>query len=435
MKTPRAHPISWRLFAVLASLFVLLAAGCTTRGIGVTASSVTAYENAWWFTGTAFERRTMYVADGRFVTRPPRIDAVVDLDGGYVVPPFAEAHNHNVEPSARVEAVLQSYLAAGVFYVQNPNSLPRARGALAGLINRPGGIDVAFAHVGLTGPGGHPGPVADRNVERGVWTPEDAEGAFFATVSDHAALDRVWPGLLRARPDLVKVYLLYSDEYEPRLLDPATVGWRGLDPALLPEIVRRAQAADLRVAAHVETAADFHEAVAAGVHQIAHLPGFRGDPATALPDPSRYEIAEADARLAAQRNIVVVTTIAGLARYADEQGDSGLRRTADRLHKTNLETLRKHGVAIAIGSDEYGDTSVGEALYLRELGVFGPAELLRIWTETTARTIFPARRIGRLEPGYEASFLSLAGDPLADFSMVKQIRLRVKQGQVIDVPR
>lgn len=186
--------------------------------------------------------------------------------------------------------------------------------------------------------------------------------------------------------------------------------------------------------AHVESAADFHAAVAAGVDQIAHLPGFRGDPAAALPGPSRYEIREADARMAGRRNIAVVTTIAGLARDADEQRDPVLRRAADRLYTANLEMLRKQGVPIAVGSDEYGDTSVGEALYLHALGVFRPAELLRMWTETTARTIFPNRLIGRLEPGYEASFLSLSGNPLADFSAVKQIRLRVKQGRVIDVP-
>jgi imidazolonepropionase-like amidohydrolase len=131
--------------------------------------------------------------------------------------------------------------------------------------------------------------------------------------------------------------------------------------------------------------------------------------------------------------MTLVTTISGLARYADEEGDPALRHAADRLNRANLEMLLKHGVPIAIGSDEYGDTSVGEALYLHELGVFSPAALLRIWTETTARTIFPTRQLGRLQPGYEASFLSLAGNPLVDFSVVKQIRLRVKQGQLLEV--
>jgi dienelactone hydrolase len=130
-----------------------------------------------------------------------------------------------------------------------------------------------------------------------------------------------------------------------------------------------------------------------------------------------------------------VTTIGGLARHAGEQGDAALRRAAAELQRRNLEMLRKHDVLIAIGSDAYGDTSVGEALYLHELGIFTPARLLRIWTETTARAIFPTRRIGRLETGYEASFIALAGNPLNDFQMVKQVLVRVKQGQVIAVPQ
>ncbi len=42
--------------------------------------------------------------------------------------------------------------------------------------------------------------------------------------------------------------------------------------------------------------------------------------------------------------------------------------------------------------------------------------------------IFPDRKIGRLADGYEASFLVLDADPLADFSAIEKIRLRVKQG-------
>jgi len=46
--------------------------------------------------------------------------------------------------------------------------------------------------------------------------------------------------------------------------------------------------------------------------------------------------------------------------------------------------------------------------------------------------IFPNRRIGRLQDGYEASFLVLAGNPLSDFSQVKNIRLRFKQGSFLN---
>jgi imidazolonepropionase-like amidohydrolase len=43
------------------------------------------------------------------------------------------------------------------------------------------------------------------------------------------------------------------------------------------------------------------------------------------------------------------------------------------------------------------------------------------------------RRIGRLAPGYEASLLVLDANPLAEFSNVKRIRLRMKQGELIQI--
>ena len=47
----------------------------------------------------------------------------------------------------------------------------------------------------------------------------------------------------------------------------------------------------------------------------------------------------------------------------------------------------------------------------------------------------PDRKIGRLEEGYEASFLVLEDDPLVDFDQVRSIRLRVKQGHVLALER
>jgi imidazolonepropionase-like amidohydrolase len=91
----------------------------------------------------------------------------------------------------------------------------------------------------------------------------------------------------------------------------------------------------------------------------------------------------------------------------------------------------KHGAPIAIGSDSYRTTSLPEALHINSLGVLTPAELLRSWTDETAHAIFPNRRIGRLEPGYEASFIVLSGDPLADFASVKNVVLRFKQGVLV----
>src|SRR5439155_17758881 len=92
---------------------------------------------------------------------------------------------------------------------------------------------------------------------------------------------------------------------------------------------------------------------------------------------------------------------------------------------SNLKALHRHGVAIALGSDRFRSTARAEAMALAQLEVFDPLTLLRMWCETTAATIFPERKVGRLADGDEASFLVLDGDPLADFERVTHIRMRV----------
>ena len=101
------------------------------------------------------------------------------------------------------------------------------------------------------------------------------------------------------------------------------------------------------------------------------------------------------------------------------------------VQRENLRTLLRHGVPIAIGRDEVWHTAREEVDALRALGVLDDAALLRAWAETTPRLIFPGRRIGRLEDGYEASFLALRHDPLADLGAVRDVALRVKQGCVL----
>jgi imidazolonepropionase-like amidohydrolase len=269
-----------------------------------------------------------------------------------------------------------------------------------------------------------------------VFTDADGEGGLFWTIDSLGDLDKKWPRFLAQRPDFVKTFLLYSEEYEKRRADSAYFNWRGLNPELLREIVRRAHAAGLRVMAHIETASDFHNALIGGVDEIGHMPGFRGDESGRLSHVDRYVIADSDADLAARRGTIVVTTLeSGASAYAPNGPDSVLRRQFDELHIANLRTLRRHNVPLAIGSDNYRATSVPEAMYLHRLGVFSNAELLRLWGEATPQAIFPTRKIGRLEPGYEATFLSLAGDPLSDIQNVTRIELRVKQGTILESPR
>lgn len=79
-------------------------------------------------------------------------------------------------------------------------------------------------------------------------------------------------------------------------------------------------------------------------------------------------------------------------------------------------------------TDDPEDPGPREVAHLRQLGIFSDAELLAMWTDATARAIFPDRQVGRLEPGFEASFLALDANPADDIANVGCIRVRWKQG-------
>lgn len=113
--------------------------------------------NGNWFNGKKFEKKTFYSVGGVFSKKEPkRIDETVNLEDAYVVPPFGEAHNHNVESKYTLNEFVKRYLSDGIFYVKNPNSIPGFTRQIQDKINKPDSIDVVFANGGLTATGGHP---------------------------------------------------------------------------------------------------------------------------------------------------------------------------------------------------------------------------------------------------------------------------------------
>ncbi len=384
--------------------------------------------NGQWFNGQRFEPRTLYSAKGRFTTKKPaRIDRTIDLAGMWIVPPFGEAHNHNINGvEERDRKAIQKYLADGVFYVKIQGNLPvtdEMRRRLG--LNQPNSIDAVLAQGALTTTGGGADLLRDliwlpQNVFPGH-TKETLKDYRYFTIDSEADLEKKWPLLLKQRPDFIKTHLWFSDEYEKRRNDSAYFGQKGLDPRLLPKIVAKARASKLRVSTHVSNAADFHNAVAAGVDEIVHLP------LTGL-----TPIAVEDARLAAARGITVITTCAIVRRLPPQVLAKSDLPQVLKIQLANLKLLRQSGVPLAIGSDNVGDSSLREFEYLQSLGVFDNLTLLKMWTETTAMTIFPKRKIGALREGYEASFLALGGNPLEDWRNVRKIKLRFKQGILLE---
>jgi hypothetical protein len=356
---------------------------------------------------------------------------VIDLEGAYVVPPYAEGHNHWLEPRG-VDAYVQTYLRDGVFYLKDQSNAPVIRIHLDSALNRPTSVDFISANQGFTGPGGHPLQIATQFLAFGSyprsWTEEDIPGNVVNVVETPADIAGVWPGFIRGHPDFVKVFLLYSEEYERRRSDPAFVYKRGLNPALVPLIVGNAHAAGLRVSAHVYTGTDFHNAVVAGVDDVAHMPGTGYDTTMSY---EAFRIRPDDAQLLASRGGTVTTTL----HWLDEYDSTTRRNIVDRIVRPNIELLRKHHVTILVGSDEFRASSAHEADVLSTIGVFSNAELLDMWTRKTPASIFPRRRIGRFTDGYEASLLVLSADPLQNFANSHRITMRMKQGHILPEPR
>jgi Amidohydrolase family len=389
--------------------------------------------NGRWFDGTRFEERTVYIVNGRFEqARPKNIDRVVDLSGGYALPPFGEAHNHNFSGPWDVDALVKRYVHAGVFYVQNPANVPEYRDAIASALNTPQSVDVTFANGAITGPRGHPIALYEDILRPGYYAKKVGvlprgwfEGKSYHVASTAADLDATWPRLLSSKPDFIKIILDHSEDYERSLADPSPSVRRGLSPTLARNVVERAHREGLRVVAHTGTAQDFRTALDAGVDQVAHLPGYN---IAAAADEHRYTLTPLDAAKAA-RDGVIVTPTASL--NSSQQRDANRIAFVRQFQATNLRLLKNAGVKIAVGTDNIEDVGAGEFHYLASLDVFTRAELLRLWSEVTPQAIFPKRQIGRIAPGYEASFILLAHDPLEDLKATGEIVRWFKQGAEI----
>lgn len=398
------------------------------------------WRNGRWFDGTTFVPGDRYSVDGVFVASPPAtIDRTVELSDRLVVPAYGEAHHHGIDSSDGLDDKIIVFLEAGIFYVKNPNAIPDLlTPAVRAKLNRPNSIDVVFANGGLTSPGGHPVPLYEYMASLGVFRglgPDKMEDRAYFTVASEQELDLKWPKILAGKPDFIKTFLLFSEEYEGREpLHRVTDGkpHRGLDPRILASVVDRAHAAGLRVSTHVDTARDFENAVNAGVDEINHLP--QPDQRFSA-DLSAYVIPEAVARRAAARRITVVTTASTTERLSPSIPPEWL--PAMRANQAaNLRLLERVGVKIAIGSDGIqGErrfvTAREEVRFLARYRMLTPLELLRAWSIDTPRTIFPKRRLGALDPGYEANFLVLNADPLADPENLHHIGMRVKAGEVL----
>lgn len=145
-------------------------------------------------------------------------------------------------------------------------------------------------------------------------------------------------------------------------------------------------------------------------------------------DPADFRLTGETARLAAKRGVAVTPTVFAHRIVTDTEW----ARRRNELLRHNLMLLKEHGVTVAPGTDVYAVTARPEIEALARFGVWTPAELLAMWSIAAPRVVFPDRRIGGLRPGYEASFIALDCDPLANFACTNRIAQRFKRGRFLE---
>ncbi len=153
---------------------------------------------------------------------------------------------------------------------------------------------------------------------------------------------------------------------------------------------------------------------------------------------------EDTARLAAERGTSVVPTLAvfkALARYGAAEGFP--RESLDKLAVAEpravggLERLHRAGVRVGFGTDLIGSLDRHQATeFAIRAEVLSPGEILRSATSVNAEILGRGHELGKVEPGYLADLIAVAGDPLGDLSVFDEqgtkVELVMRGGEIVE---
>jgi len=385
------------------------------------------YRNASWYNGKDFTNGTWYIVNGTLSKKAPaKIDSVVDLLGRWVIPPMGDVFSASVADNPAAASTLKLYLDEGVFYLQVLSNTQEGRTAVQSMVNTAKTPDVLFANGGITCSLGYPflkyeGPAQGvKNPQQ--WTAKYDQiktgnkmlGNGYWFVDNKSALDANWTKIKAQKPDVISIYLL----------DAAKNGGKagkGLTEEMAKLVVKKAHKSDLRVFAHVETAEDVALAIKLGVDGLANLPGHNWDGSG---DAKQYTLSDDDLKKLAKKKIPVATL------FSHAQGNANA--AVQEFHLKTIKSLFDQNVNLVLGSDDQQRTGRVELNYWFNLGGLGYDKLLKVMCENTPRAIFPKRKIGKIEDGYEASFIVLSDNPLVNILKIRAISFKVKNGKVIN---
>jgi imidazolonepropionase-like amidohydrolase len=395
-----------------------------------------------WWDGEKFVLKTFYSVNGTLTSvRPAHVDSVIDLTSKFVVPPFADAHVHNLNEDGSIAEDIGADLADGVFYAMEMDPAIGLSSKVLGSVNRPDSVDVIYTQGLVTPSWGVMPDMYSMLAQMGRFgqrkTVDQLDTHEIFIVNTKADLQKKWPLLAAQNRDFIKVIIAFSEQETMRIKDPARFGDKppefsakpGVAPEVLKDLVERAHGAGLRVAAHIETAADFRLALDCGADLIAHLPAsWQIGRKTGFTDGSltHWELSDEDAKRASDNNVIIVTTL------VKEPNDPDAAKYR-KVYRHNLQLLAKRKAHLVIGTDMRGSVA-DEVLYISSLRVIGNRTLLNMLTRATPQAIFRDRKIGVLSDGYEASFLVLDSSPLDKLENIKHISFRFKEGNQLQAP-
>ncbi|MGB3469225.1 MAG: amidohydrolase family protein [Erythrobacter sp.] len=377
-------------------------------------------EGANVFTGEGFEKRDVSVDGARFVAEHPGGAPTIPASWVYLLPPVVDVHTHTLDQvSEPGSSVHKDFLDRGIYYALNPNNILLEEGALPLASDQ---VEVTWTGGGITGPGGHPRPLYEGLVRARIYrdiTIEELPGRAY-----HEAATPE-----EAREAVRRVAATGVSAVKMMLYDHTSPDTKSLDEARFRAAVDEAKKLGLRAMIHVEYAHDARLAFELGVAAIMHMPGHAG---ARRGLEEKYRLTPEDAALAAKNNVAVVPTLA--IAFNSASGES--LREAQELQAYNLNLLRDAGVTIGAGSDRYSADALDELDLMRVSGIFEGAELLRIATENGIRIAFGEdRKAGRIEPGYEASFIALFSDPTRDWYTLRNPIAGIRAGVPIETGR
>ncbi len=418
----------WTLLALPLVLFCV--AWAETPSVALIGGSV--------FDGESFEQRDLYIVDGRFTDeKPSAIDTTLEVTGRFLVPPYGDAHTHNLDRRWQIPALSDQYLGEGTFYVQNLTSKTKDLEFFRDYFASPETPDVTYSHQGLTSTLGHPflayEPFTMGLGNAATWPgrmeeikrsrlDENNSYLFLDSLED---ADKKLPAYFAGKPDVVKIFLVDVGNYAENSANEKA-GDSGLSPELAIHITREAHARGLRVFAHIDTARDFEVGVEAGVDGFAHMPTWNGDPATW----ERFKVPEEVLESAIDQGIGITPTLTITSHPNPESPEAANQREFMARFLDEYVTL---GGIVLAGSDLFNRTLRAEIQTWIDDEVFDPVTLLQILSEITPQAIFPERKIGRIADGFEGSVLVLGGDPLDDPNLLFDVEIAVKQGRVLDL--